>query len=148
MKENELRIGNFVTVNNPEFRPDLKDIAFEVKAIHESFSRSSYEYGVGLKHINMIPNKYYEYPSQLIGYINPINLTEEWLTKFGFEEDAESKSWSILTTLDKYDYQFEVSNKYQEYFQPDFARMDIKYVHELQNLYFALTGVELQLSST
>jgi hypothetical protein len=79
--------------------------------------------------------------------VSPIPLTEEWLTKFGFEEDAESKSWAILTTLEKFDYQFEVSNKYQEHFQPDFLRIDIKYVHQLQNLYFALTGIELQLTN-
>lgn len=77
--------------------------------------------------------------------IQPIPLTEEWLVKFGFEKDTETKSWSILTSLEKFDYLFEVSNQYQEYFQPDFLRIDIKYVHQLQDLYSILTSEELSL---
>lgn len=73
----------------------------------------------------------------------PIPLTEEWLEKFGFEYDIETKSYSILIHLEKHDYLFEVSNKYQQYFQPDFIGIDIKYVHQLQNLCFASTNEEL-----
>ena len=79
----------------------------------------------------------------LLGWTTSIPLTEEWLFKFGFDYDTETKSWSLLTSLEKFDYLFEISNKYQEYFQPDFMALDIVYVHQLQNLYFALTGNEL-----
>ena len=68
---------------------------------------------------------------------NPIPLTEEWLLKFGFE-----------------------SNPYQDRYEKDPIHIEcaiiegetylwieniphIKYVHQLQNLYFALTGEEL-----
>lgn len=145
MKANELRIGNFVTVNNPEFRPDLKDIAFEVKAIHESFSRNSYEYGVGLKHINMISNKYYEYPSQLIRYINPIKLTEDWLLKFGFESDQDENEETYANKVEPL-----LRIAFNDFTEEPYHIWDsantgspCKYIHQLQNLYFALIGKEL-----
>jgi len=75
----------------------------------------------------------------------PIPLTEKWLLKFGFDKEIRSELW----------------------FRPDFwvqemlllpgsfyhNGLEIKYVHQLQNLYFALTGEELeqqlkQLSNT
>ena len=63
----------------------------------------------------------------------PISLTEEWLKKFGFKYDVDT---------DCYHYYNFILNKL-------FVMMDIdihiciKYVHQLQNLYFALTGEEL-----
>ena len=118
MNANELRLNNFIFDDNGDTT--------------KVFSLSGY----GCPEINddQVSNRY-----------KPIPLTEEWLVKFGFEKDIETKSWSILTSLEKFDYLFEISNKYQHYFQPDFARIDIKYVHQLQNLYFALTGEELTL---
>ena len=69
----------------------------------------------------------------------PIPLTEEWLLKFGFESDDEfifEKDIRICKTK-------------QGYVYFDFSVMDpicdVKYVHQLQNLHFALTGEELEL---
>jgi hypothetical protein len=70
--------------------------------------------------------------------LQPILLTEEWLLKFGF-----------------------VENCYQDRFENKFIHVEcnkirgktelwieniphIKYIHQLQNLYFALTGEDLQ----
>ena len=77
------------------------------------------------------------------GMVKPIPLTQEWILKFGFEKDYETNSWSILIPFDNFDYLFEISNKYQEFFQPEFLRINIMFVHQLQNLVFALTGYEL-----
>ena len=65
-------------------------------------------------------------------FMNPIPLTEEWLLKLGFEKA------------------YETCYQYKDFILDDrFIMMDIditiqlKYVHQLQNLYFALTGQEL-----
>jgi hypothetical protein len=66
----------------------------------------------------------------------PIQLTEEWLIKFGFENNGQGiydlKGWLPYLRKRK--------NNYQVY---NVADCFIEYVHELQNLYFALTGEEL-----
>ena len=78
----------------------------------------------------------------------PTPLTEDWLLRFGFEkartfdhdnryfigENPVTKDWMLyLTWLDNTDAPF-----YKNGFHV------IKYVHQLQNLYFALTGEELK----
>ena len=77
-------------------------------------------------------------------YFEPIPLTEEWLLKFGFNKTNESKDveWYKLNN-------FEVST-YNEgevvYFvYQHLVLRHIMNVHQLQNLYFALTGTELTL---
>lgn len=124
IKVTDIRIGNWVNGNYNGFSKDV-----QIYAISHTYIQHSTE--------NDLP----------IANFKPIELTEEWLKKFGFEYDydQESKSWSLMTSCEKFDYLFEISNKYQEYFQPDFLRIDIKYVHQLQNLYYALTGTELEL---
>lgn len=76
------------------------------------------------------------------GYINhkPIPLTEEWLLKFGFEVyefDHKANQYRhgnrLLVIRDEncfYDYGADIL---------------VKYVHQLQNLYFTLTGEELEV---
>jgi hypothetical protein len=75
----------------------------------------------------------------------PIPLTEEWLLKFGFEVNtdyaSEDNNW--------YDYlknYVRISMPYFTYnFENGESEIEIKYVHQLQNLYFALTGEELTI---
>lgn len=66
----------------------------------------------------------------------PIPLTDEWLEKFGF------KNWG-----DKYTFGLKTVNIHSR--KRGFVLRKsfpiIKYVHQLQNLYFALTGEELTL---
>lgn len=74
--------------------------------------------------------------------INPIKLTEERLIKFGFEKRKDScfkfggyeHTISLHKNADKY--RVEIVTQSIAY---------IEYVHQLQNLYFALTGEELEL---
>ena len=66
----------------------------------------------------------------------PIPLTEEWLLKFGFEYsdlNGDSGLWKIPP--------FQIYGKYNQFIYD--YRLDVNYVHQLQNLYFALTGEEL-----
>lgn len=87
-------------------------------------------------------------------YYKPIPLTEEWLLKFGFEENrewvfnkGEKNEWHTILdgwTTDKGGEGFSLEYSENELcFELYFHYMVIKYVHQLQNLYFALTGKEL-----
>jgi hypothetical protein len=74
----------------------------------------------------------------------PIPLTEDWLLKLGFEK---TMTWTytidLLGSLKLVYYLGEKgwSLGFKNY--SDFS--NLKYLHELQNLYFALTGKELEM---
>jgi len=79
----------------------------------------------------------------------PIPLTEEWLYKFGFKvgevEDYFDKNIGIKKILAIHLKDKEFIIGYGIYWTYHFK---IKYVHQLQNLYFALTGEELIIKKT
>lgn len=66
----------------------------------------------------------------------PVPLTEEWLQKFGKKREAEFPSYQVGRMLINF-----VEGKWTEYVH----RIHLKSVHQLQNLYFALYGEELQM---
>jgi len=74
-------------------------------------------------------------------YCTPIPLTEEWLLKFGF---LRTKNKLVLRT-GNYNFNFDgrmftishITSSWMTY---------IEQVHQLQNLYFALTNEELKLT--
>jgi len=78
--------------------------------------------------------------------VKPIPLTEEWLLKFGFEKITEF-SFCFDKFICEYFLQDIIVSFRLKYNPADslFIR-DIKYVHELQNIYFALTGSELTVA--
>ncbi len=65
-----------------------------------------------------------------------IPLTEDWLLKFGFEKIV---GWDDITFFSKNGVDIEIHN------DGFYANRKIEYIHTLQNLYFALTGVELEM---
>ena len=73
-------------------------------------------------------------------YCSPIPLTEEWLLKFGFDKH---KTTDIYPTFAKQMFNWNDSVLYIIGY--GFIN-HIKHVHQLQNLYFALTGEELELT--
>lgn len=84
------------------------------------------------------------------GSYKPIPLTEEWLVRLGFELQTDDEDEP--DNLDKTFYtngsemQIETDGGIKILFSgmdfPEFTN-HIKHVHQLQNLYFALTGREL-----
>lgn len=80
----------------------------------------------------------------------PIPLTEEWLVKFGFSiltENSAGKQYGYVV-----DHVFD-SNLTLTYWETTKdagkffrGKLEIKLVHQLQNLFFALTGEELELA--
>ncbi|OPC34588.1 hypothetical protein [Elizabethkingia miricola] len=86
--------------------------------------------------------------SSLVAYIEeekeyplePIPLTEEWLWKFGFEDR--------LKNINDLEFSISIENKALfifQYNEPKGLYFDIEFVHQLQNLYFALTAEELTI---
>jgi hypothetical protein len=74
--------------------------------------------------------------------IDFIPLTEEWLLRFGFEmEQTMAPSIELMEyySLDGFRFMKDIDNKWflMGY---NWNAFHFKYVHQLQNLYFALTG--------
>lgn len=78
----------------------------------------------------------------------PIPLTEEWLLKFGFNQPNVPQKefiYEFLRICQNTNDQF-VETELFYTADPDIPNwLEIKYVHQLQNLYFALTGEELTI---
>jgi len=66
----------------------------------------------------------------------PIPLTEDWLLKFGFKRWGKDCFYLGVVKIHHRQRGFVLAKRYGV----------IKHVHELQNLYFALTGKELQFT--
>ena len=74
-------------------------------------------------------------------WVKPIPLTEEWLVKFGF---VKHKTTDIYPTFAKQMFNWNDGILYII----GYGFMNhIKHVHQLQNLYFALTGEELIINN-
>tara|TARA_R110000772_G_scaffold145504_1_gene255489 strand:+ start:31209 stop:31523 length:315 start_codon:yes stop_codon:yes gene_type:complete len=68
----------------------------------------------------------------------PIPLTEDWLVRFGFDKNEYKKEvWFSGNKL-------AIDFRNGQYFIRGYE-INVKYIHQLQNLYFALTGTELEL---
>lgn len=83
------------------------------------------------------------------GMMEPIPLTEEWVVKFGFErfEFEYEEGNEITYVLEKKNgHQFVLNDSLQP-MDGEIAMLDYKlqYVHQIQNLYFALTCEELTI---
>lgn len=65
----------------------------------------------------------------------PIPLTEEWLERFNWNPP---KDIGVAFSTNTHEIYFVAGNYYKT----------IEYVHQLQNLYFALTGEELEIKDT
>jgi hypothetical protein len=79
------------------------------------------------------------FPFDNVFMIEPIPLTEEWLLKFDwFSIDDDRYTFRDIEY-------YTISNEGSLYFCGSYTCTDIKYVHQLQNLYFALTGEELTI---
>ena len=131
MKPNELRIGNIVLKDDEEIIVDPYDM------------------------INLQTYDLINVPIELNEY-SPIPLTEEWLIKLGFT-NMENICWQRYVqkkwvNFDNGFFFFRVmKHSFAWWFiledetntERGINMGDIQYIHELQNLYFALTGEEL-----
>lgn len=134
MKASELRIGNLVYITD-----NLTNLIFKEITpinIHNLMHLTGWD------------------KSPVDIEFEPIPLTEEFFLKFGFENIDKGGNDFITYTDSEHNYylQIDVRRKDGKYLILDnsfddlraFSMVDIEYVHQLQNLYFALTGEELK----
>ena len=85
-------------------------------------------------------------------WANPINLTEEWLLKFKFRKlklndsywfEKSHKNIRFITNDINAVKGEAYSTKLKHVFVDMEAEIRVRYVHQLQNLFFSLTGKEL-----
>jgi hypothetical protein len=143
MKANELRIGNLVEVsNNYSLRPKGWEVAY-IHAINIDNCIISWER-------EFFVCNYKPFIDSKEPHINPIPLTEEWLERFGFQKNAIG-FWQIKNPLSRLNQpsdgwylnsEGELTKSLSEFF------IRIKYVHNLQNFWYNLTGSELTLKDT
>jgi len=121
MKTQELRIGNYVNhICNDELVTDIiADVGYHLLSSPKSITSRK--------------------DSDVVKELKPIPLTEEWSLKLGAVK-------SLYSNYIDFEY-FEIYElKGLWYVEVDGVTLcELKYVHQLQNLYFALTGKELKI---
>lgn len=147
MKTFELRIGNLIQLDPTrdwiygDGELGLPKGVYSVKSISEEGINCTNYAESGL---------YWESLDRHVG----IPITEEWLSKFGVEKDNDPNH-EIFGKYDLPDIQgWPISIEEQENRGTEFSVQvneeyeiaKIEYVHQLQNLYFSLTGQELKIN--
>ena len=126
---NELRIGNWITDNEAGGYFQIEEIYKNQYGVYYA----SYRKGS----IRIVRDE-----------IEPITLTEERLVKFGFEKiKKESYSTGKNVYFNVYKLGSLTYNTSQNIWWFGYLKLENppKYVHQLQNLYFALRGEELEI---
>jgi hypothetical protein len=136
MKAKNLRIGNIVDTINRSNKVHMPS-QFPMKVFDiNPFEVSLYNLAANPATIKKIPNF-------RIGDVCGIPLTDKWIQRLEFTIDPKSNLYYkdgvyLLNRLDG-------ENEWIHDSHP--TNTPLKYVHQLQNLYFALTGKELELKS-
>jgi len=116
MKANELRIGNWIAADGDTFRVDGENI-------HDA---------------TMYPD--------FLDSLQPIPITPEILEKAGFEWDIFYQGFSNGRYVINIRHEGTISFAYGKRKHDEMQFLPyIKYLHQLQNLFHALTGQELQI---
>lgn len=122
MNPNELRIGNLVFYQR---NLSLKEVEVVTGLMSDTVFLSADHEGV-------------THPKS-IASIEPIPLTEEWQGRLGVVEIRDDGK-----KIKRYNVVFDANiNSGNISF---YSWIELRYVHQLQNLYFALTGEELKLN--
>lgn len=129
LKASELRIGNFV---KEEKRQDTYLCILSLGIGGEGRS------GIC---VSQFPDTGESWKNAELSFIG-IPLTEEWLVRLGFDKYSQLRREEFM--LDYFDGKI-IINAYSSDDNEGAISTNIKHVHQLQNLYFALTGEELTI---
>jgi hypothetical protein len=127
MKATELRIGNCVAINP-------HPVGFVPFIVREIFSKT----------ISISTMDKYMVATLPLEEVYPIPITEEWLVRFGFEAlTKKSEGYKADTYAYTRGKSWVVNFDGKRLWTNFWQGREFEYVHQLQNLYFALTGEEL-----
>ena len=130
MKATELRMGNYIYDRDIDFSKGGDRLVSYSKVFAISISTIDIEHDGHFT--DGIP----------VDTIRPIPLTKEWLAKFGYKQVNElgdgATAWEKRKSRFLYfkDRGVKIAGS---------SHVELKYVHQLQNLYFALTGNEIDV---
>lgn len=125
IKANELRVGNWLLTDEDEM--------LQVNEIKQDFN--GYEYTITFITSDDM------YHDSIISECNPIPLTEEILLKCGFVR-LDSVAY-VMPHIDRFIFDMPIFE--DGLFRYGVNHISIKSLHQIQNLYFALTGEELNV---
>lgn len=123
MTPNELRIGNYISIGGNKMVEIVEVGSFTIRYLDDTYN-DNFRAFLGYD------------------YLKPIELTEEILLKCGFFYDSDVDTFKISNypmQLDSYGFYGYMFIMFGE------GLCLIKYLHQLQNIYFALTGKELKI---
>lgn len=93
--------------------------------------------------------------------IEPIPITEEWLERLGFEKmlDSADADYGVIEWTKSYEVSYQSGPEYitlwpnkggsnGDFLLDCYSAAPLKYIHQLQNCFFALTGQELTIKET
>ncbi len=121
MTANELRIGNLILVDG-----EITEIT--------GVKKSTVFFSDGFQMF-------------IAGGIEPIPLTEEWLIKFGLNKTVDHPGRKLYEDDHIWPLWFSDKKGINDFYASRVRIRECKYVHQLQNLYFALTGEELTIDN-
>ena len=127
MKASELRIGNLVA--------KFDGTVLEVDSIDRNGFFASLPKNIVFDNVPILQK-------DIVNSMLPIPLTEEWLLKFGFEKTENfciNKEPLLRYAISSLGLICSIGDN-----DMGFVYNSILYVHQLQNLYFELTGKELE----
>lgn len=140
MEINELRVGNYVSYNGF----NLKVYSFENK-----YPRSEKRYD----NVVLVDLLFDGFITEILHEVKGIPLTEEILLNCGFEKINHICGYSFYSFDRK---SLKDTNAYMPldiYLNPNHAKIanftvkqNVEYVHQLQNLFFAINGKELNIN--
>lgn len=132
MKASELRIGN-------RYINDCGDESLVFEILDDSYYKEKVIVGESTQNHSFISD------------CKPIPLNEDWLLDFGFQYFKYNCSDAYKLKVGEEHLEFVYCEKYLNGIELrtngslEETDLGIKYVHQLQNLYFALTGEELTI---
>lgn len=150
IKASELNVGNlFHRINRSQevHLPDTSTV-FEITAIPS--------FGVEAVRLGEIPAQVEHHAIIEFYNLSPIPLTEEWLLRLGFKkygsDDGTEQWWLMEKSSESYTGEICLLSLswhcYKNFFFYKSLNHKIYHVHQLQNLYHALSGQELTIKPT
>jgi len=137
IKATDLRIGNYVVIDNDKYHKDLKNVPVQVIGIEERKNKLFPD----SKHVIKLRVNWDD-RSQFEEFIKPIPLTEDVLSKTGLTKAGNTYSYGRLF------FNMAASDKNIIFrFKHGYERQkEIYFLHDLQNFIKQLTGEELTIN--